>query len=73
MNKDIIQQVKKTMKQYGAKHAILGIVKWNGDKEIIENAADANYHATDNAFEEEVAYLKKWRGAQMVYAVHAQN
>lgn len=71
MTNEMIKQVKKNMKRYGAKHAIYGIVKWNGEKEIIESAANANYHATDKAFEEEVEYLKKWRGAQMVYAVHA--
>lgn len=73
MKKAIIAQIKKTMKQYGAKHAIYGIVKWNGEKEMVEDASNANYHATDFSFEEEVKYLENWRGAQMVYAIHAQD
>lgn len=73
MKNDIIKEVKKTMERYGAKHAIYGIVKWNGEKEVIECASDANYHASDKSFEEEVRYLRNIRGAQMIYAVHAQN
>ena len=71
--KNIKMQVKKIMQMYGARHAIYGIVKWNGEKEMIEDARDANYHATDRAFEEEVKYLTKCRDAQMVYAIHAQD
>lgn len=73
MKNEILNQIKKTMKQYGAKHAIYGIVKWNGEKEIVEDASNANYFTTDFAFEDEVKYLKNWRDAQTVYAIHAQN
>jgi hypothetical protein len=73
MQKELLAQIKKTMKQYGAKHAIYGIVKWNGETEIVEDAYNANYHATDFSFEDEVKYLVNVRGAKMVYAIHSQN
>lgn len=73
MTNEVIKQIKKIMKQRGAKHAIYGIVKWNGEKEITDNAHDANFHYTDASFEDEVKYLKNWRGAQMIYAIHAQD
>jgi hypothetical protein len=71
--KNIKTQIKKVMKAYGAKHAIYGIVKWNGEKEMVEDAHNANYHATDRAFEDEVKYLMNCRGAQQIYAIHAQD
>lgn len=73
MTKELLAQIKKTMKRYGAKHAIYGIVKWNGEKEIVEDASNANYHVTDFSFEDEVKYLKNCRGAQTIYAIHAQD
>ena len=69
----LIKEVKKTMKRYGAKHAIYGIKKWNGELELIEQAADANYYATDRTFEEEASFLRNCRKAQMIYALHAQD
>lgn len=73
IKKELIAQIKKIMKQYGAKHAIYGIVTWNGETVIVEDAYSANYHATDFSFEDEVKYLENCRGAQMVYAIHSQD
>ena len=50
MKNEILNQIKKTMKQYGARHAIYGIVKWNGENEIVEDASNANYFVPDSAF-----------------------
>ena len=71
--KDMKMQIKKLMKKYGAKHAIYGIVKWNGEIEMVENAYNANYHVTNFSFEDEVNYLLNCRNAKMVYAIHTQD
>lgn len=67
----MLNKVKRIMKQYGARHAIYGIVNWKGEREYADNERNVEYCYSDKEFERYVSYLMNIKGAQQIYAMHA--